>query len=118
MSVPRSWDVYCRVIDNYGDAAVCWRLARTLAQGNTANPARTRLWIDDLAAVHALQPEGAIDSPTPSPAGGGSAVGWGVPVSVPPPMSRWTRSAAGFRTKSRTPWRRARRNRYGSFWSP
>jgi len=69
MSVPRSWDVYCRVIDNYGDAAVCWRLARALAQGNTANPARTRLWIDDLAALHALQPEVAIDSPRQSLAG-------------------------------------------------
>jgi hypothetical protein len=20
------WDVFCRVVDNYGDAAVCWRL--------------------------------------------------------------------------------------------
>src|SRR3990172_11729836 len=69
MSVPRSWDVYCRVIDTYGDAAVCWRLARALAQGNTGNPARTRVWIDDLAALHALQPEVAIDSPRQSLAG-------------------------------------------------
>ena len=24
------WDVFCRVVDNYGDAGVCWRLARAL----------------------------------------------------------------------------------------
>src|SRR3972149_4718446 len=89
MSVPRSWDVYCRVIDNYGDAAVCWRLARALAQGNTANPARTRLWIDDLAALHPLQPEGARNRPRLSRAGGdvglgavGPYFGWPADVAV------------------------------------
>ena len=25
------WDVFCRVVDNYGDIGVCWRLARELA---------------------------------------------------------------------------------------
>ena len=81
MSVPRSWDVFCHVIDNFGDAAVCWRLARALADlnagnarnvdsaGNAANPARTRLWIDDLGAMHALQAEIVIDSPRQSLAG-------------------------------------------------
>lgn len=66
MSALRSWDVFCRVVDNFGDAAVCWRLARALAQGgadNAGNPVRTRLWIDDLGALHALQPEVLIDSP-------------------------------------------------------
>ena len=42
----RSWDVFCRVVDNYGDAAVCWRLARQLADEHGA---RVRLWIDLLA---------------------------------------------------------------------
>ena len=72
MSAPRSWDVFCHVIDNFGDAAACWRLARALAQGgagNTGDPARTRLWIDDLGALHALQPEVLIDSPRQSLAG-------------------------------------------------
>ncbi|NBS60265.1 MAG: DUF2331 family protein, partial [Betaproteobacteria bacterium] len=27
----RSWDVFCKVVDNFGDAAVCWRLAQQLA---------------------------------------------------------------------------------------
>ncbi|MER2540956.1 MAG: elongation factor P maturation arginine rhamnosyltransferase EarP, partial [Azonexus sp.] len=22
----RNWDIFCRVIDNYGDIGVCWRL--------------------------------------------------------------------------------------------
>ena len=25
------WDIFCRVVDNYGDAGVAWRLARELA---------------------------------------------------------------------------------------
>ncbi|RZS30045.1 elongation factor P maturation arginine rhamnosyltransferase EarP [Corticibacter populi] len=37
------WDVFCQVIDNYGDAGVCWRLACDLAaRGQTV-----RLWVDD-----------------------------------------------------------------------
>ncbi|MCA3070665.1 MAG: elongation factor P maturation arginine rhamnosyltransferase EarP [Rhodocyclaceae bacterium] len=46
-------DVFCRVVDNYGDAAVCWRLARSLAgeQGF-----RVRLWIDRMEVLAALQP--------------------------------------------------------------
>jgi hypothetical protein len=28
----RSWDIFCTVIDNFGDIGVCWRLARQLAQ--------------------------------------------------------------------------------------
>ena len=27
-----TWDLFCRVIDNYGDIGVCWRLARQLAR--------------------------------------------------------------------------------------
>ena len=26
------WDIFCRVVDNFGDAGVCWRLARKLAR--------------------------------------------------------------------------------------
>ncbi len=50
----RSWDVFCRVIDNYGDAAVCWRLALQLANEHGG---RVRLWIDELAPLQALCPE-------------------------------------------------------------
>lgn len=45
-------DIYCQVIDNYGDAGVCWRLARSLARCGLA----VTLWIDDLARLAALRP--------------------------------------------------------------
>ncbi len=45
-------DIYCQVIDNYGDAGVCWRLARTLAQHGLA----VTLWIDELARLAVLRP--------------------------------------------------------------
>jgi len=66
MQGSRSWDVFCRVIDNFGDAAVCWRLAQRLVAGNHA---ATRLWIDNLTALYALRPEIAIDQSKQSLAG-------------------------------------------------
>ncbi len=51
---PLSWDVFCKVVDNYGDAAVCWRLARQLA---LLHSGRVRLWLDDPSVLHALCPE-------------------------------------------------------------
>lgn len=47
-------DIFCRVIDNYGDIGVCWRLTRQLAHeyGLTV-----RLWVDDLAAFFDICPE-------------------------------------------------------------
>lgn len=47
------WDIFCRVIDNFGDAGVCWRLARQLV---AEHGRRVRLWIDVPAALHALAP--------------------------------------------------------------
>jgi uncharacterized repeat protein (TIGR03837 family) len=49
------WDIYCRVIDNYGDVGVCWRLARGLA----ASGERVRLWIEDPAILAWMAPSGA-----------------------------------------------------------
>ncbi len=54
----RSWDVFCKVIDNYGDAAVCWRLAQQLAGEHGG---QVRLWIDAPAPLHALCPEVSAD---------------------------------------------------------
>jgi uncharacterized repeat protein (TIGR03837 family) len=50
------WDVFCRVVDNYGDAGFCWRLARQLVREHGL---QVRLWIDDLATLEALQPGAA-----------------------------------------------------------
>lgn len=48
------WDIFCRVIDNYGDIAVSWRLARILTEDHQQ---RVRLWVDDLNALPPLVPE-------------------------------------------------------------
>ena len=49
------WDIFCRVIDNFGDIGVSWRLAVNLAQrGQTV-----RLWVDDANALAWMAPEGA-----------------------------------------------------------
>ena len=71
-------DIFCVVVDNYGDAGVCWRLARQLAEEYDW---QVRLWIDKptlldwLAPDHAqspvtivpwpddLSPDESIDSP-------------------------------------------------------
>ena len=28
------WDIFCKVIDNFGDIGVCWRLAADLVAGD------------------------------------------------------------------------------------
>jgi uncharacterized repeat protein (TIGR03837 family) len=48
------WDIFCRVVDNYGDIGVCWRLARQLA---SEHGLRVRLWVDDLSTLQPLQPD-------------------------------------------------------------
>ena len=49
-----SCDIFCTVVDNYGDIGVCWRLARQLANEHGMT---VRLWVDDLASLHKLCPE-------------------------------------------------------------
>lgn len=56
-STPPTWDIFCRVIDNYGDIGVCWRLARQLAN---EHPVKVRLWVDELAALVKICPEAII----------------------------------------------------------
>jgi uncharacterized repeat protein (TIGR03837 family) len=47
------FDIVCRVVDNYGDAGVTLRLARTLAAEHDATVA---LWIDDRASLARIAP--------------------------------------------------------------
>lgn len=49
----QSWDIFCRVVDNYGDIGVCWRLARQLAaeRGDAV-----RLWVDAPQALARIWP--------------------------------------------------------------
>ncbi|GBU14721.1 hypothetical protein AwPolaro_00990 [Polaromonas sp.] len=51
---PRQWDIFCKVIDNFGDIGVCWRLAADLAgRGH-----QVRLWVDDASALDWMAPHG------------------------------------------------------------
>jgi uncharacterized repeat protein (TIGR03837 family) len=52
-------DIFCKVVDNYGDIGVCWRLARQLAHEHGA---AVRLWVDDLASLKRLCPEVNVQS--------------------------------------------------------
>jgi uncharacterized repeat protein (TIGR03837 family) len=72
---PIHCEIFCAVIDNYGDAGVCWRLACQLA---SEHGWRVRLWIDDLKPLQQLAPDhtaGPVEVgvwpkvwPTPCPA--------------------------------------------------
>ncbi|HEX8009904.1 MAG TPA: elongation factor P maturation arginine rhamnosyltransferase EarP [Casimicrobiaceae bacterium] len=54
--LPR-WDIFCTVVDNYGDAGVAWRLARQLASEHSL---AVRLFVDGLPALARLAP--AVDA--------------------------------------------------------
>jgi len=49
-----SWDIFCSVVDNYGDIGVTWRLARQLVAEHAQ---AVRLWVDDLPAFARLCPQ-------------------------------------------------------------
>jgi len=51
---PTRCDIFCAVVDNFGDAGVCWRLARQLA---AEFGWQVRLWIDDPAPLQRMAPD-------------------------------------------------------------
>ena len=53
-ALPSTWDIFCRVVDNFGDIGVCWRLACNL----TERAQRVRLWVDDPSALRWMAPAG------------------------------------------------------------
>ncbi|HUX30090.1 MAG TPA: elongation factor P maturation arginine rhamnosyltransferase EarP [Thiobacillus sp.] len=53
----RTWDIFCKVVDNYGDIGIAWRLARGLV---SEHGLAVRLWVDDLHAFQRIWP--AIDA--------------------------------------------------------
>ena len=53
-------DIFCEVIDNFGDAGFSFRLARALKQHNRSR--RIRLFIDDIYTLKAIAPEIDIHS--------------------------------------------------------
>ena len=58
--MPRSCDIFCNVIDNYGDIGVCWRLARQLANEHGL---AVRVGVDDLGSFGKLchEADAALD---------------------------------------------------------
>lgn len=50
----QGWDIFCKVVDNYGDIGVTWRLARQLA---AEHGIAVRLWVDQPAALARLCPQ-------------------------------------------------------------
>ena len=48
------WDIFCRVVDNYGDIGVTWRLARQLSVEHLCE---VSLWVDDLRTLALMCPE-------------------------------------------------------------
>jgi uncharacterized repeat protein (TIGR03837 family) len=75
------WDIFCKVVDNFGDAGVSWRLARELAAEHGIG---VTLWIDDPAALARLEPALAPDAPAQR-VRGVTVRRWAEPLSVEAP---------------------------------
>ena len=82
---PLGYDIFCRVIDNYGDIGVCWRLARQLAGAPFHAP--VRLWVDDLTAFARIEP-GVSPDRNRQPLGGVDIIHWtaDAPALTPHPV--------------------------------
>jgi len=52
----QSLALFCKVVDNFGDIGICWRLARQLRQEHGV---AVTLWVDDLASFRRICP--AVD---------------------------------------------------------
>ncbi len=53
MTTAQRWEIFCSVIDNFGDIGVCWRLARQLVHEHGL---QVRLWVDDLQSFRRMAP--------------------------------------------------------------
>jgi len=50
--------IFCKVVDNFGDIGICWRLARQLQQEHGV---AVTLWVDDLRSFQRICPDVAVD---------------------------------------------------------
>lgn len=53
MNSIKSIDIFCTVVDNFGDIGVCWRLSRQLAVEYNI---KVRLFVDDMVSANAIVP--------------------------------------------------------------
>ena len=58
MSFPQTLHLFCRVVDNFGDIGICWRLARQLQQEHGIV---VTLWVDDLQSFRRICPDLATE---------------------------------------------------------
>lgn len=55
----KTWDIFCNVVDNFGDIGIAWRLARGLVREHDL---AVRLWVDDLHAFQRIWPAVALET--------------------------------------------------------
>jgi uncharacterized repeat protein (TIGR03837 family) len=53
MASLKNWDIFCKIVDNFGDIGVCWRLAKQLQCEHQLN---IRIFIDDLHVAKQIIP--------------------------------------------------------------
>lgn len=53
MNSVKSIDIFCAVVDNFGDIAICWRLCKQLSLEHKMN---VRLFVDDMDTAHRIMP--------------------------------------------------------------
>jgi uncharacterized repeat protein (TIGR03837 family) len=51
---PRTLAIFCKVVDNFGDIGICWRLSR---QFHAEHGIAVTLWVDDLASFRRIWPQ-------------------------------------------------------------
>lgn len=51
--------IFCKVVDNYGDVGICWRLARQLQHERGL---AVTLWVDNLHSFQRICPDVAVDA--------------------------------------------------------
>lgn len=54
MTFPKTLHLFCRVVDNFGDIGICWRLARQLQHEHGI---AVTLWVDDLQSFQRICPD-------------------------------------------------------------
>jgi uncharacterized repeat protein (TIGR03837 family) len=53
-TAPIRLDLFCKVVDNYGDIGICWRLSKQFAHEHHI---QVRLWVDDLLSFQRICPD-------------------------------------------------------------